>query len=86
MKYAITDKCVGCHACKLVCPSQAVYADADDSNQFRIHAKRCTGCEDKFDDPQCASICPIEGAIINENSIPVNPIGSLTGLHIESCR
>jgi Fe-S-cluster-containing hydrogenase component 2 len=84
MKYAITDKCVGCHACLIVCPSQAVYADSDDSSKFHIHAKRCTGCEDQFDDPQCASICPIEGAIVDDNLIAVNPIGSLTGIRPEN--
>ncbi len=80
MKYAITDKCVGCHACQIVCPSQAIYVDPDDDSKFKIHSKRCTGCEDKYDAPQCASICPIEEAIVDEQFVPVNPSGSLTGI------
>ncbi|MDF0533072.1 4Fe-4S dicluster domain-containing protein [Shewanella sp. A32] len=80
MKYAITDKCVGCYACQLVCPSQAVYADPDVNGRFHIHSRRCTGCEDHYDAPQCASICPIEEAIVNEMNMPVNPQGSLTGI------
>ncbi|CAM3918409.1 putative ferredoxin-like protein YfhL [Vibrio aerogenes CECT 7868] len=80
MKYAITDKCVGCHACSLVCPSQAVYQDCDNDNQFHIHSKRCTGCLGKFDTPQCATICPVEEAIIDSHARPVNPAGSLTGI------
>jgi Fe-S-cluster-containing hydrogenase component 2 len=79
MKYAITDKCVGCHACQIVCPSHAVYLDSDSSQRFHIHPKRCTGCEDHYDAPQCASICPIEEAIVDQFNIAVNPIGSLIG-------
>jgi Fe-S-cluster-containing hydrogenase component 2 len=80
MKYAITDKCVGCHACQIVCPSNAIYRDSESSKQFRIHQKRCTGCEGQYKDPQCASICPIEEAIVDEFDIAVNPLGSLMGL------
>lgn len=83
MKYAITDKCVGCHACMLACPNQAVYQNPDDVNQFHIHSKRCTGCADQFDTPQCATICPVEEAIVDSNLKPVNPIGSLTGITAE---
>lgn len=84
MKYAITDKCVGCHACQIVCPTNAVYVDPDNAKRFRIHAKRCTGCHGEFDDPQCASICPIEEAIVNDALVAVNPIGSLTGISPEN--
>jgi Fe-S-cluster-containing hydrogenase component 2 len=80
MKYAITDKCVGCHACQIVCPSHAVYRDSESSTQFLIHQKRCTGCEGEYDAPQCASICPIEEAIVDEFGIAVNPLGSLIGV------
>ena len=80
MKYAITDKCTGCHACQTVCPNNAVYPSPDNEKKFSIHAKRCNGCEGLFDTPQCASICPVEEAIVNELNEPVNPKGSLTGL------
>ncbi|MDC0610968.1 4Fe-4S dicluster domain-containing protein [Vibrio sp.] len=83
MKYAITDKCVGCHACSLVCPNHAVFQDSDDVNQFHIHSKRCTGCKDQYDTPQCATICPVEEAIIDNQSRPVNPLGSLTGIPVD---
>lgn len=82
MIYAITDKCTGCHACQTVCPSHAIYkTDADEEGPlFQIHGKRCTGCEGTYEDPQCASICPIEEAIVTELNTPVNPRGSLTGI------
>ena len=47
---------------------------------FRIEASRCTECLGDYADPQCASICPIEGAIVNHMNEPLNPPGSLTGI------
>ncbi len=82
MKYAITDKCTGCHACQTVCPSRAVYISPENPRRFMIHPRRCTGCEDLYEDPQCASICPVEEAIINEAQVAVNPKGSLSGIFL----
>jgi hypothetical protein len=36
-----------------------------------------------FDDPQCATICPIEGAILDKFGVAINPPGSLTGIPSE---
>lgn len=77
MSYRITSECVNCWACEPVCPNQAVVAD---SPHFRIAAESCTGCEGDYADPQCASICPIEGAILDPSGQAVNPAGSLTGI------
>lgn len=35
---------------------------------------------------QCAAICPIEGAIVNELGEPLNPPGSLTNIPLEKLR
>jgi len=77
MSFVISSKCVGCHACVVVCPNQAVYPDADQANQFHIHPKRCDECAGHYDNPQCASICPVEEAILDSTQNPLNPIGSL---------
>ena len=77
MSYRITADCVNCWACESLCPSQAVHAAQP---HFRIDPARCTGCEGDFAEPQCASICPIEGAILDPSGAPVNPPGSLTGI------
>jgi ferredoxin len=45
-----------------------------------IDAKKCTECEGDFADSQCASICPIEGAIIDAQGEWMNKPGSLTGI------
>ncbi|WP_102563944.1 4Fe-4S dicluster domain-containing protein [Vibrio sp. 10N.286.49.B3] len=82
--YAITDKCTGCHACKLVCPKNAVVQlDQSEKIKFKIQSHRCNGCAELFDSPQCASICPIEEAILC-NGVPVNPLGSLSPSHHRS--
>jgi ferredoxin len=77
MAYAIIESCVNCWACEPVCPSKAIF---DAKPHFLIDATKCTECEGDFADPQCASICPIEGAILNGLGESANPPGSLTGI------
>lgn len=77
MALRIVESCVNCWACEPLCPSGAIRAVRP---HFRIDAAACTECLGEYADPQCASICPIEGAIVNEMNLPLNPLGSLTGL------
>ena len=77
MALKIIDSCVNCWACEPLCPSRAIL---DAKPHFRIDASRCTECLGDYADPQCASICPIEGAIVNHMNEPLNPPGSLTGI------
>lgn len=77
MAYEITDKCVKCTACELVCPNDAV---SETATVFVIDPGRCTECADAYPVAQCSSICPIEGAIMDELGDPINPPGSLTGI------
>lgn len=77
MALSIVDSCVNCWACLDVCPSNAIYPSA---THFKINPKSCTECVGDFTDPQCASICPIEEAILDAKGAPLNPLGSLTGI------
>jgi ferredoxin len=77
MAYHITEGCVNCWACEPLCPSQAIRAAEP---HFVIDADKCTECVGDYADPQCASICPIEGAILDAAGTAVNPPGSLTGI------
>lgn len=77
MAYAIIETCVNCWACEPLCPSQAIY---EARPHFLIDSGKCTECEGDYADPQCASICPIEGAILDGCNEPANPPGSLTGI------
>lgn len=77
MALKIVDSCVNCYACYDVCPSNAIYQS---SPHFKINARKCTECEDDYAQPQCASICPIEEAILDASGTAINPPGSLTGI------
>jgi ferredoxin len=77
MALRIIEGCVSCWACEMVCPSQAVLPTKP---HFTIDAAACTECEGDHADPQCASICPVEGVIIDALGVALNPPGSLTGI------
>ena len=77
MALRIMENCVNCWACQPLCPSDAI---REARPHFVIDSTACTECLGDFADPQCASVCPIEGAIVNELNLPLNPIGSLTGI------
>ena len=77
MAYRIIESCVNCWACAPLCPSGAIYADEP---HFRIAPEKCAECQGDYAHPQCASICPIEGAIVDGAEETVNPPGSLTGV------
>lgn len=80
MSLVIVESCVNCWACEPVCPNQAIYAAKP---HFLIDPDKCTECIGDHDDPQCATICPIEGAILDELGVALNPPGSLTGISPE---
>lgn len=77
MAFKIIEGCVNCWACEPLCPSQAIYEAAP---HFLIDANQCTECDGDYSDAQCASICPIEGVILDGVGLMVNPPGSLTGI------
>ncbi|MDD5390035.1 MAG: 4Fe-4S binding protein [Gallionellaceae bacterium] len=80
MAFEIIESCVNCYACEPLCPNDAIYQAKP---HFMIDADKCTECIGDFMDAQCASICPIEGAILDDLGTEVNPIGSLTGIPME---
>ncbi len=80
MSLKIVEPCVNCFACLEVCPSEAIL---EAKPHFLIDAKKCTECEGDFADPQCASICPIEEAILAADGTPLNSLGTLTGIPLE---
>lgn len=80
MAFEIIESCVNCYACEPLCPNQAIYQA---SPHFLIDPDKCTECIGDHEMAQCSSICPIEGAILDELGNPLNPIGSLTGIPLE---
>ena len=80
MAMKIVEECINCGACEPECPNEAI---TQGDPIYLIDADKCTECAGDFEDPQCASICPIEGAILNEDGVPLNPPGSLTGIPLQ---
>lgn len=76
MALSIVAGCVNCWACQPLCPSGAIHAAVP---HFTIDAAACSECLGDYADPQCASICPVEGAIVDGDGVPLNPPGSLCG-------
>ena len=77
MAVEIVDPCISCFACLHVCPSNAI---SEAKPHLMVNPKKCTECEGDYADPQCASICPVETAIVDREGLAINPPGSLTGI------
>ncbi|GAB2880675.1 YfhL family 4Fe-4S dicluster ferredoxin [Uliginosibacterium flavum] len=75
MALEIVDGCVNCWACLPLCPNEAIF---EASPHFLIDADLCSECVEAFATPQCAAICPVEGVIIDELGVMLNPPGSLS--------
>ncbi|MCM2680459.1 4Fe-4S dicluster domain-containing protein [Echinimonas agarilytica] len=74
MAVEITQACIHCQACKQVCPQHAIKSNGK-TTAVIVH--RCDECQSSWSAPQCASICPIEEAIVSADGQPLNPKGSL---------
>lgn len=74
MALMINNHCIACDACLPVCPNQAIFdkrsaaeergyhigeGQGTDDSIYVITYDRCTECVGHFDEPQCASVCPI---------------------------
>jgi ferredoxin len=77
MALIINHLCTCCDACLHVCPNDAIRAEQP---YYLIEADACTECLGDHAEAQCAAICPIEGAILDELGVALNPPGSLTGI------
>lgn len=80
MALSINENCVNCWACLPLCPSDAIKANEEGRTHFVIDPKKCTECDGDYATPQCATICPIESAILDTAGDELNPPGSLTGI------
>ena len=80
MAFRIVALCTNCWGCLPLCPQQAISAAAP---HFQIEAARCTECVGDYADPQCASICPVEGATVEAAGPPLYPPRALSGLPVD---
>jgi ferredoxin len=60
MAFLINEECINCGACEPECPNQAISAGDE---RYVIEPEKCTECVGHFDEPQCASVCPVDACI-----------------------
>lgn len=60
VKLTITDKCIGCGACKRACPVDCIHGEQ--KKQHNIDYNRCTHCG------QCISVCPVNAITAGDNT------------------
>ncbi|MEC8325457.1 MAG: YfhL family 4Fe-4S dicluster ferredoxin [Pseudomonadota bacterium] len=57
MALMINSKCINCDMCDPECPNQAIYMG---DKIYQIDPDKCTECVGHYDQPTCASVCPID--------------------------
>ena len=72
MAIKITEECINCGACLPRCPNNATVVDAEQRNApisvdtYYIVPNKCTECQGFHEEPQCASVCPVDCCIPDE--------------------
>ncbi|MBU6942184.1 YfhL family 4Fe-4S dicluster ferredoxin [Candidatus Karelsulcia muelleri] len=65
MSLKITEKCINCGACEPECPNNAIYEGYKECKKnYFIVPEKCTECLGFYDEPQCASVCPVDCCIL----------------------
>ncbi|WP_083850589.1 4Fe-4S binding protein [Rhodovulum sp. PH10] len=57
----IANNCTACGACEFECPNSAISMK---NEVYAIDPTKCIECEGDFDEPQCASVCPVPGTCV----------------------
>jgi ferredoxin len=60
MALKISDDCISCGACEPECPNNAISEGPD---KYVIDPAKCTECVGFYDEPQCASVCPVDAPV-----------------------
>lgn len=85
MALMINNNCIACDACLPACPNQAIFdkrsaaeergyhvgeGQGVDNSIYVITHERCTECVGHFEEPQCASVCPIGDCCVPDPDRP----------------
>ncbi len=63
MAIIITDECIACGVCVPECPNDAI----TEGDIYVISPDLCSECHGFYDSPQCASVCPVDCCIPDDN-------------------
>lgn len=63
MAFTVTDECIACGVCVPECPNNAI----TEGDIYIIDPNLCTECYGYFDTQQCASVCPVDCCIPDED-------------------
>ena len=59
--------CNGCTACEPECPNEAIIPH---KGLYKILPEKCTECIGHHDEAQCLAVCPIDDAVLIDESVP----------------
>ncbi len=62
MAYKITDECISCGSCEMVCPNKAI---SEGDQIYKIDPDKCTECVGAEKYAQCADICPSNAPVLD---------------------
>ena len=65
MAFIITEECIGCDACRPVCPTAAVEVN---DPIYTIIPDYCTECIIDHPEARCLAVCPVDSIIKTEDS------------------
>ncbi len=60
MALTISEDCISCGACESECPNEAI---SEGDTTYVIDATKCKECAGVHDEPQCASVCPVDACV-----------------------
>jgi len=61
MALMINEECINCNACVDECPNDAI---SEGETVYVINPDLCTECVGFHDEPQCKTVCPVDGTIV----------------------
>lgn len=66
MALKILETCIACDVCIEECPNNAIEIG---ELYCHIESDKCTECVDKYDEPICIAICPVDCIVVDQDHI-----------------
>ena len=66
MALKVLDDCISCDVCIEECPTDAIVAG---TLYCTIDPEKCTECIDKYDEPICITVCPVDCIVPDKDNV-----------------